>query len=139
MDSTQIAAFGVISVPILVALITGILALLRKPSDVNEAARIAREWYRGMLEDAKGEREELRKTIESLEAKDADNSADIDRLQTLLRRKDTRIRELEDRQAANVEKLRAGQVLTLADILGPDADLLNDIEDLERTEIRTRS
>ena len=93
---------------------------LRTPSDDNDATRVAREWYRGMLEDAKSEREELRKSIEELRTVGLEKNAAIFRLEKLVRHKDERIAELEERQRKNVEKLRDGQVLTLSDILGLD-------------------
>lgn len=95
---------------------------IRSPADENDAARVAREWYRGMLEDAKGEREELRKSIEELRTGGMEKSAAIIRLEKLIHTKDARIAELEERQRNNVEKLQGGQVLTLADILGLDVN-----------------
>ena len=97
---------------------------IRSPADENDAARVAREWYRGMLEDAKGEREELRKSIEELRIGGMEKSAAIIRLEKLIHTKDSRIAELEERQRNNVEKLQGGQVLTLSDILGLDVNSL---------------
>ena len=124
-DSAQYIAIitSIGSVIAAIVAVVGAIAARRThtPADDNDAARVAREWYRGMLEDAKGEREELRKSIDELRTTGLSKTATIDRLENLIRIKDQRISELEERQRNNVEKLQSGAVLTLSDVLGLDA------------------
>lgn len=108
------------------------------PESVNETTRIGNEFLTGLLKDAREERKELRDTIRQLTADGTTKDTVIETLRSLDRRKTDQIEVLERRAEAAAAKLRAGMALTLADILGPGAELeqelgLGDIEDTVTT------
>lgn len=108
------------------------------PESVNETTRIGNEFLTGLLKDAREERKELRDTIRQLTADGTTKDTVIETLRSLDRRKTDQIDVLERRAEAAAAKLRAGMALTLADILGPGAELeqelgLGDIEDTVTT------
>lgn len=91
---------------------------IKTPADENEATRLGNQFLRDMLADAKAEREELRESIKQLHEDGVAKQAALDRLEQILESKDSRIRELEERQEQNARKLQSGVALTLEDILG---------------------
>lgn len=106
---------------------------IRSPGDDNENTKIANEFVRGLLDDARADRESLRETIKELREDGAAKAGTITRLQNLYDAKDARVLELETRIDRMAEKLRAGQALTLADVLGTDVPAID--PDLEITRI----
>lgn len=113
------------SITAIASLGTALLAIFGKKiwgaSDQNESVKLGNEFLRGLLNDARTEREELRKTIDDLRA-DAKSHADaIARLTSILTSKDARIQQLETLLEALTEKLRRGEAITLADLLATDS------------------
>lgn len=80
--------------------------------------RLGNDFLRGLLNDARAEREELRKTIDELRDERTSHVASITRLEALLSSKDDRIRALEHLPQDLTEKLQRGEVITLEDVLG---------------------
>lgn len=118
LQSTVVA--GLVS-----AVVLGIFQLInrrtRTPESEAERTRLGNDFLRGLLDDARKEREELRATITELKQTNETNVDAIRRLQTLLDDKTDRIEKLEDRQQMLAEKLQSGEQITLADIFGADA------------------
>lgn len=118
LQSTVVA--GLVS-----AVVLGIFQLInrrtRTPESEAERTRLGNDFLRGLLDDARKEREELRATITELKQTNETNVDAIRRLQTLLDDKTDRIEKLEDRQQMLAGKLQAGEQITLADIFGSDA------------------
>lgn len=126
-------------VSVLIASIAIIVALIqrktRTPADDNERIRIGNEFLSGLLQEAREERKELQNSLTKVEAANRDLELDkkaltkskeeledsVKNLQALLARKDARILELENRMEALANKLRRGEVITFADIFGPQA------------------
>jgi hypothetical protein len=108
------------------------------PESVNETTRIGNEFLTGLLKDAREERKELRDTIRQLTEDGTTKDSVIQTLRALDQRKTDQIAVLERRAEMAAAKLRAGIPLTLADILGPGAELeqelgLGDVEDTVTT------
>lgn len=126
MTPTETGLFVGQGVTVLVALITGGYALLNKktraPADDNEAMKLGNEFLRGLLADAKSEREELKATIEGLKADTQAHKASVDRLEGLLRHKDDRIAELESIIDRLVAKLGQGELITVSDLFVKQAN-----------------
>jgi septal ring factor EnvC (AmiA/AmiB activator) len=120
-DLLQSTVVGVVAA----ALVTGLFNLIsrksRTPETEAERTRLGNEFLRGLLEDARKEREELRTTITELKQTNETNEDAIGRLETLLANKTRRIEYLESRQQLLAEKLQHGEQITLADIFGADA------------------
>lgn len=91
---------------------------IRTPADENESVKLGNEFLRGLLSDARAEREELRKTIDELRDERTTHVASIARLEALLSSKDDRIQMLEQLLQDLTEKLQRGEPITLEDILG---------------------
>ncbi|MDR6142379.1 chromosome segregation ATPase [Microbacterium foliorum] len=108
------------------------------PESVNETTRIGNDFLTGLLKEAREERKELRETIRDLERDGTTKRERISALESLAERKDDQILVLERRAEKAAAKLRAGYTLTVADILGPHAELadelgLGDLEDTQTT------
>jgi len=108
------------------------------PESVNETTRIGNDFLTGLLKEAREERKELRETIRDLERDGTTKRERITTLESLAERKDDQILVLERRAERAAAKLRAGFTLTIADILGPHAELadelgLGDLEDTQTT------
>lgn len=118
LQSTVVA--GLVS-----ALVLGIFQLInrktRTPETEAERTRLGNEFLRGLLDDARKEREELRTTINELKQTNETNEDAIHRLEALLANKTQRIEYLESRQQLLAGKLQRGEQITLADIFGADA------------------
>lgn len=112
------------SITAIASLGTALLAIFGKKiwgaSDQNESVKLGNEFLRGLLNDARTEREELRKTIDDLRADAKSHEEAIARLQSILNSKDARIRQLETLLEALTDKLRRGEAITLADLLATD-------------------
>lgn len=117
MTPSEIGLYVGQGVTVLVALIALFGKKLRSPADENDSIRLGNEFLRGLLEDARKEREELRKTLEEMRSDRVGHEQTITRLEGLLVGKDIRIRELEDLLESLTEKLRRGQVITIEDLL----------------------
>lgn len=111
----QVITFLGLIVTIVVAVIN---KKARTPSDENDSIRLGNEFLRGLLSDAKAEREELRKTIEELRDDKKTHEEAVSRLESIADTKDARIRELEAILERLTEKLQRGEVVSLQDILG---------------------
>lgn len=108
------------------------------PESANETTRIGNDFLTGLLKEAREERKELRETIRDLERDGTTKRERIASLEALAERKDDQITVLERRAERAAAKLRAGLQLTIADILGPRAELadelgLGDLEDTQTT------
>jgi hypothetical protein len=92
----------------------------RSPADENEATRIGNDFFKSLLSEAREERKELRETIAALERDGNVKRERIEALEALDRKKTHRIEVLERRAQKAAEKLAAGVLLTVADLLGAD-------------------
>lgn len=105
-----------------VTLILALIAIFGKrvasKSDDNDAMKLGNEFLRGLLADAKSEREELRATIEELRDDRKSHEESLARLKALLDQKNERIEQLEATLDRIAEKLSAGESVTLADLVG---------------------
>lgn len=105
-----------------VTLILALIAIFGKrvasKSDDNDAMKLGNEFLRGLLADAKSEREELRATIEELRDDRKSHEESLARLKSLLEQKNERIEQLEATLDRIAEKLSAGESVTLADLVG---------------------
>lgn len=105
--------------------VSGFIALLSKtvwsPESKNELARLGNEFAQQLLLEARSERQELRVTIQELEATVNVKNETINRLKHLAEEKDAVIHELEERQVMLAQKLQDGKPITLQDIFGDRA------------------
>lgn len=111
----QVITFLGLIVTIIVAVIN---KKARTPSDENDSIRLGNDFLRGLLNDARTEREELRRTIEELRDDKKTHEEAVNRLEHLAKTKDDRIRELEEILERLTQKLQRGEVVSLQDILG---------------------
>lgn len=120
-EALQVLIAAVLSSGLVSGLITFLTKKARSPESQNQLAKLGNDFAAQLLTDARTERAELRLTITELESSNDTKQSSIDRLQGLLKEKDRRIEELENRQQVLAQKLQRGEVITLVDIFGSEA------------------
>lgn len=122
MTVFQQIVLSMVSSGVLVALITAFSRLLPssdvKRQEQNELINMGNEFAKELLDQARVEREELRKTLAELAEIRVKNNVTIAKLEQLVIDKDYTIREMETRQYAVASKIRMDLPVTDVDIFG---------------------
>lgn len=123
-DIIQTAVSSVVVAAVVSGIFTYVNKRSKSPESQNQLAQIGADFAAKLLSDAVVERRELRTTITELEKSNDVKQESIDRLKGILAEKDRRIADLVNRQHMVASKLQRGEVITLQDIFGDDAPVI---------------